>query len=136
MACRWKIAIVLALPLFLFCATFPLAARTLEEKFQIARPQTHHIVLLDTSGSIKLYSPQLAEAVQIVLKGLLNDYVITVYCFDDSPVRLDSGVIKNWNLSEYFYPGINHNPKSKAEPSENFEKRCLLKIKTCSFVAK
>lgn len=117
-----RCGILSILSIWICLVTSSISASSLEEKFQIARPQTHHIVLLDTSGSMKPYFSQVMEAVQTLLQSLPAEDLLTAYRFDDYPVKLCGGVIKNLSPHEYLPTSVNTHPKSKTEIGETFEK--------------
>jgi hypothetical protein len=99
------------------------ASQRLEEKFQIGRPQSHYIVLLDTSGSMRPFFNQVLEAVRVLLQALPSDDILTIYRFDDFPIRLCNDVIKKLgDPSNYLPKDVNRDPKSRTEIGETFEK--------------
>lgn len=96
-------------------------AKGLEEKFKIARPKTHHIVLVDTSGSMKDLFEGVQGAVRTLLEGLPREDWITVYRFDDYPVRLCHENYQNLKIDDCIPQTLNSDKNSKTEIGETFE---------------
>jgi hypothetical protein len=111
--------LIICMPSLIFASI----SQRLEEKFQIGRPQAHYIILLDTSGSMKLFFNQVLEAVQVLLKVLPPDDILTIYRFDDFPIRLCNDVVKKLgDPSNYLPKDVNRDPKSRTEIGETLEK--------------
>lgn len=97
-------------------------AQTLAEKFQIAKPQTHHIILLDTSGSMKPFFAEVLSAVQALLNALPKDDSVTVYRFDTYAVIQCEGTISSLDLNQCLPTEVNTSRGSKTEIGEAFRK--------------
>jgi len=107
----------------LLAAVPAFAAPGLEEKFRIGRPQFHYLVLLDTSGSMAPFFDQVLQGVRALLQVLPPDDFLTVYRFDDYPVRLCHNHVKDLVLPEGCLPrGVNRDPRSRTEMGETLEK--------------
>lgn len=118
-----EIAISLLLATWILSPIPAFPTQGLEEKFQIRRPQSHYLVLLDTSGSMRDFFSQVLLAVRTLLQALPPDDILTVYRFDDYPVRLCHNVIRNLQLpDECLPPGVNPDPRSRTEIGETLEK--------------
>lgn len=112
-------AVVLVMGLF---QPMPAYAQTLADKFQIAKPQTHHIVLLDTSGSMKPFFAEVLFAVQVLLNALPQEDTLTVYRFDTYTVTQCEGTISTLELNQCLPTEVNTSRGSKTEIGEAFRK--------------
>ncbi len=72
----------------------------LAERFNIGGPRAHHIVLLDTSGSMRPFFTQVLDAVRTLLQAFPVQDTLTVFQFDDFPRRLAGGKIESLDLAQ------------------------------------
>jgi hypothetical protein len=97
-------------------------AQSLVEKFQIAKPLSHHIILLDTSGSMKPFYAEVLAAVQVLLNTLPKDDTLTVYRFDTYATLQCEGTISTLDVNQCLPASVNTTRGSKTEIGEAFHK--------------
>lgn len=76
-----------------------LAEGGLAERFGIGGPKVHHIVLLDTSGSMKPHYEAVKDAVRALFTILPGQDTLSLYRFDNFPEKLAEGALSEVDFS-------------------------------------